>query len=97
MNLGYTPEAREDLERIHANAARARTPAHAHTTIGTIQMTIKRLVAFPLLGRESGVVDTRTLVVPRLPYRIVYRVRGNDLIIVRVLYQSEQWPPEDSL
>jgi len=91
----FTPEALDDIERIHASLARRQTPAHAYKVASLLRVAINRLPAFPLMGRPGRLEGTRELVVPRLPYVVIYLVRGNDVIIQRVLHQAQQWPPAE--
>jgi plasmid stabilization system protein ParE len=39
------------------------------------------------------VVGTRELVIGGLPYIIPYRIRENDIEILRVLHTARRWPP----
>ena len=39
-------------------------------------------------GKLSGVSDVRAVVVPRFPFRLLYLVRGADVIIVAVAHTS---------
>ena len=95
MTPRFTPEALEDIERIHASLARRQTPGRANKVASLLRVAINRLPAFPLMGRPGRLEGTRELVVPRLPYVVIYLVRGNELIIQRVLHQAQQWPPEE--
>jgi toxin ParE1/3/4 len=95
VTLRFTPEALEDIERIHAYVARSQTPARAYKVASLIRLAMNRLTAFPTSGRPGRVADTRELVVSRLPYVVIYLVRGDDVIIQRVLHQAQQWPPSE--
>lgn len=48
----------------------------------------ERLRLFPKMGRPGRLAGTRELVVPRLPYRIVYEVRTDHLLIVAVFHTA---------
>lgn len=52
----------------------------------------------PLLGRAGRVSGTRELVVPGLPYVVVYLLEGDDLdgvvAILRIIHGAMRWPSE---
>ncbi len=52
------------------------------------------LAEHPELGRIGRVSGTRELVVTGTPYLLVYRIKGDELQILRVLHGHQQWPPE---
>ncbi len=95
MSLTFSPEALTDIEDLHAYIAIARqSPTRAYKTIALIRIAINRLEPFPRMGREGRVAGTRELVVPRLPYVIVYSLHNDDEVtILRVLHGARQWPP----
>lgn len=93
MTLRFTSQALGDVESLHAYIAARQSPARAYRVASLIRTAINRLVLFPELGRAGRLADTRELVVPRLPYLVVYLLQGDDVIIQRVLHTSQQWPP----
>jgi addiction module RelE/StbE family toxin len=93
VTLLFTPEARADVEQLHAYIARRQAPARAHKVASSIRVAINRLLVFPHMGRPGRVAGTRELVLPRLPYVVIYLVQGDDVILQRVLHTSQQWPP----
>lgn len=50
---------------------------------------------FPLMGRTGRLAGTWELVMARVPYVVIYVVKGDDVTIQRVLHQRQQWPPLD--
>lgn len=52
-----------------------------------------RLAVFPHSGRPGLLTGTRELVLPDLPYFIVYRVAAN-IEIMRVIHTSRLWSGE---
>jgi toxin ParE1/3/4 len=81
VTLRFAPEALEDIEEIHAHMAQNQTPARAYKVASLIRVAINRLSAFPLIDCPGRLAGTRELVIPRLPYVIVYLVSGDDVII----------------
>ena len=61
-----------------------------------IAMRIVHAVDFlanqPDMGRPGRLPGTRELVVPRTPYVIPYRVRGERLELIAVFHGSQNWP-----
>jgi toxin ParE1/3/4 len=45
------------------------------------------------MGRAGRVRGTRELVVPGLPYIVIYRVRKDTIQIARILHGAQLWPP----
>lgn len=88
----WTPEAAEDLQRIHDFVARG-SAQYALAVVERILEAIEQLEAFPLSGRrlpEANRQDLRELIRP--PYRIVYRMAGEAVHIVTVFQSSQPWP-----
>jgi plasmid stabilization system protein ParE len=52
------------------------------------------LAAFPLLGRLGRLEGARERPLSRYPYTLVYRIHGEQVFVLRVLHQHQQWPPE---
>jgi toxin ParE1/3/4 len=46
----------------------------------------------PHMGRPGRVPGTRELVIPNTPYIVPYRVRGDELQIMRVYHSARRWP-----
>jgi len=91
MQVRWTPAAADDLENI-ANYLFEKTPENAARLIREIYRTPAGLKYFPKRGRAGKKEGTRELVMPSLPYIIVYQVKSNTVYIVRVLHGSQEWP-----
>lgn len=91
MRLRWTPAARSDLQQILDFIA-VDDVAAASATIDRIEAAARRLAAYPQLGRLGPARDTRSLVVPGLPYLIVYRIREETVEIFRVFHGARRWP-----
>ena len=89
MTIVWTAQAQCDAEVIHAYIAQD-DPMRAHTMLVTIYQSVNRLADFPGLGRPGGKPHIRELVIPRLPYIVPYRVRGQTVQILRVLHTARQ-------
>ncbi len=44
------------------------------------------------MGKQGSLEGTRERLMSRYPYRIVYRIAGDDIIILRVMHTKQQWP-----
>ena len=75
------------LEYIAADAAEV-----AQRVAQAIRTASERLDQFPQMGRSGAVAGTRELVVPGLPYVLVYRGQGLTIQILRLLHTRHQWP-----
>jgi addiction module RelE/StbE family toxin len=89
-HIHYTPEAEDDLAAIKKYIAeQLENPVAAVNTVTKIAKRIRKLEQFPELGTWLSsviniVTDYRFLVCAN--YLAFYRVDGNDVYIIRVLY-----------
>ncbi len=61
--------------------------------VGTrILAAVARLDQFPEIGRAGRRQSTRELAIPRLPYLLVYQLRQQHVVLLRVLHSSLLWP-----
>jgi addiction module RelE/StbE family toxin len=91
MEIRWSPEAADDLERIIRYIQRDNLSA-AVDIADTIYDGVQVLDTFPARGRAGRINGTRELVFPSLPYIIVYRLRGEIVQIVRVYHAAQDWP-----
>ena len=91
MRVRWTPAAADDLEAIWEYLAR-NLPAFAQSTIQEIYQAILALRTNPNRGRAGREAGTRELVLPRLPYIVVYRVRGEDVEILNIYHGTQHRP-----
>lgn len=89
MRLVITEPAGHDLDGIVDYIA-ADNPAAAASVYQKIVATARRLKDFPALGRSGWLPGTRELVVPDLPYIIVYQVEAahNTISILAVFHDA---------
>jgi plasmid stabilization system protein ParE len=89
-HIHYTPEAEKDLAAIKEYiAVQLENPVAAVNTVTKITKHIRKLEQFPELGsRLSAIIDIvtdyRFFVCAN--YLAFYRIDGNDVHIIRVLY-----------
>ena len=88
MRLRFAPLALADVASIRSHIAED-DPAAADRVVAQIAGSISLLRDFPRLGRRGVVADALELVVPRLPYVIVYQTPTNeDVVILRVYHAA---------
>jgi toxin ParE1/3/4 len=83
--------AASDLENI-ADYLFEKTPENAPRLIREICGAVFALGIYPNRGRAGKKSGTRELVLPALPYIVVYKVAGDVLHIARILPGAQQWP-----
>ena len=89
--LVWTVPASQDLEEILEYIAADSRPA-ALRTVRRIRAAADSFRGYAKAGRPGDVPDTREIVVPGLPYVIVYREMGADLQILRIRHAAQLWP-----
>lgn len=67
-------------------------PAAAARTVLHIEEAVALLAEHPHLGRTGRVPSTRELVIADTPYLVPYRVRGQEVVILRVFHGRRRWP-----
>ena len=64
----------------------------ANRIVDTVEKSAQMLDRFPRIGRMGIEKGTRELVVPRTPYKLVYRIRDEGIEILRVIHGKRAWP-----
>ncbi len=85
MRIRWTPTAVADLEHI-SNYLKDRYPHYRQPTLRKLHESIRSLKQSPHLGREDG---TRELLFPPLPYIAVYRVKQQDIEVLRIYHAAQ--------
>jgi addiction module RelE/StbE family toxin len=83
MDIRYSVRARNDLRRIFEYLDE-RAPKAAHEVRRAIEASVALLADFPLMAPMTDEDDVRELTLARYPYRIYYRVRGEELEVLHV-------------
>lgn len=85
INITFAVSAFDDLENIRAWYKDQQVPEVGDRLIREIISQIERLADFPESGRvvpEFDITNLREVIYP--PFRIVYRLDGNKIKIVRI-------------
>ena len=91
MEVRWSPEAADDLERIVRYIQRD-NPDVARKVAAVIVDAVGALSTFPERGRAGRIAGTRELVVASLPWIAVYRIREGAVEVVRVYHGAQNWP-----
>jgi toxin ParE1/3/4 len=87
MRIRYKARALRHIEAIHDYITKD-DPVAAARVVRRIEYSIGRLVTLPFSGRPGVVAGTRILVVPGLPYVVIYRVGADEVDIIAVLHTA---------
>ncbi len=90
--LVWAEAARSDLLNIERYIADDNPKAALRVAIGIVKKA-EVLTDHPRIGRIGELSDTREWVVSGLPYTLVYRVKKDLVEVLRVVHQSQVWPP----
>ena len=92
MQIRWSPEAAEDLQRICERIG-IDNPEAACRVARTIYAGCDGLKDFPRVGRASRrMPGWRELVFPPLPYLVVYLVTEYAVEITRIFHGAQDWP-----
>ena len=98
MKVRWTDPARTDLFGILDYIARD-NPAAAERVERRLVNAVSSLAQQPRRGRPGRVEGTRELVIPRLPYIVIYRIverlllpTASEIAVMRVLHGARRWP-----
>lgn len=91
MKIAWLTRAVLDLEQVREFICQD-NPAAAERTGQRIEAVVNHLGRYPEMGREGRRAGTRELILPDLPFRIVYRVQGEVVQILRVYHTKRKWP-----
>jgi toxin ParE1/3/4 len=88
MKIRWLNNALRSLRTVYGYIA-LDNPVAAARTVSRLEQVVGRLSDYPLSGREGIVFGTRELVIPGLPYLIVYRVTDVEVQILRVFHTKQ--------
>ena len=92
MRIEWSAHAVSDLKAISEYIEQDRNLETANRVTRTIYDTVQSLRTMPYRGRYGRIENTRELVVPRLPYIVVYRVFEERELILNVVHGAQRWP-----
>ena len=93
MKLEWLPAALADRDAIY-DYIRADSRRAAFQLDEKIEEYADRLIDYPQRGRVGRQLRTRELIIPGVPYIVVYQVEPNRILILRVLHGAQSWPDD---
>ena len=92
MKLRWTPRAVADLEEI-SDYLMAVHPEAWEQLMARVERLTDALLDFPLMGKSGLVPGTREFVLAGTPYILVFRLKGDAVVIVSVRDGRMRFPP----
>jgi toxin ParE1/3/4 len=89
MKLRWTRRALADLRRLAECIEADGKPQAASAFVTELMDKVTRLEAFPLMGRNGKLEDTRELVVHR-NYLVTYRLRADEVQLLQVWHVARE-------
>jgi toxin ParE1/3/4 len=90
VKVRWLKEGTISLRSVHAYIALDNLAAAKNVT-AKIKASVRRLEDFSESGRIGQIAGTRELIVPGLPYIVIYRITDN-VEILRVFHMARRWP-----
>jgi addiction module RelE/StbE family toxin len=91
MRLVWSERFRAELRR-EFGYIQARNPVAARVVRERIVKAVRRLRQYPESGRSWRLPGCRELVVPGLPYIVIYKVREDAVIVASLFHASRAAP-----
>ena len=91
MEIKWLNKALNNLDQ-EAEYIASDNPHAARAVVRQIRDAIALLAENPALGRPGRVTGTRELVINQTRYLVPYRVRGNNVEILRIFHTSRKLP-----
>jgi len=91
MKLVISTRFRDELHR-ECSYIQERNPAAAGVVRQRIAKAVQRLKQFPEAGRSWRLAGCRELVIPGLPYIVIYKVTPDTVIVASLFHASREVP-----
>jgi toxin ParE1/3/4 len=66
--------------------------ATANRIARKIYDSVQTLRRLPYRGRNGRLENTRELVVPNLPWTVIYRVSSQSVTVLNIVHGAQRWP-----
>lgn len=90
MRILWTDGAERNLESIESYIALDNPRAAARVVLKLIRRVQRQLSQYPASGKTGRLAGTRELIFPDLPYIVIYAVKGEVVIILRVFHAAQK-------
>ncbi len=94
MRISWSERASGDLDWIEVYIKKDSPLAAVEVVLKIIEIAETLLSVYSRIGREGRTGETRELVIPGLPYIVVYEAGEDEIYILRVLHGAQDWPKE---
>ena len=95
MNVRWAATALRDRDAIYRYLAEETgADAVSRRVDSEIEDSTSLLSQFPLSGRAGRLANTRELLAHTAPYKLIYRVENTQVVVLRVVHQTQLWPPK---
>ncbi|HVX60607.1 MAG TPA: type II toxin-antitoxin system RelE/ParE family toxin [Pirellulales bacterium] len=91
MKVSWSKRFAQHL-RLEYEFLRSSEPANAALVRDRLIQAAASLAQFPDRGRAWRLAGSRELVVPGLPYVLIYRVKEDEVLIISLFHTSRNWP-----
>ena len=91
MKVLFSRSAQADITAIFEYIARD-NPIAARHVVAAIERSTNLLSQYPYSGRMGAVENTRELVIPRLPYVVVYQIAAEAVEVIAVFHAAQNRP-----
>lgn len=92
MRIRWTENALADLQSISEYVERDRNLTTANRVCRSIYEAVQTLRVHPNKGRIAEQIDCRELVLPSLPYVVLYRVANDAVHVLRIWHGARDRP-----
>jgi addiction module RelE/StbE family toxin len=92
VRIEWSSAAVADLEAIADWIEQDRGIETASRVVRSLYEAIQSLRTMPYRGRYGRLENTRELVVPRMPYLVVYQIYEQHLVVLNVVHGAQRWP-----
>ncbi len=90
MKIRFTPLAYKDIDSVYNYLAKDDSNI-AQVALDRIENLIDHLIFHPELGKQGRVKGTRELIIPKVPFIVVYKVEDDFITIIAVIHVSKRW------
>lgn len=85
------PAAKADLRDAYDYVA-VDNPAAAQRLVERLGAAVRRLGRFTKLGRPGTIRGTREFSISGTPYKAVYRIEPDRIVVLNFIHTSRNWP-----
>ena len=88
MRIRFTSRAHREIEAM-ADYYKEHSPQGGANLAAAIEHRLTHLQTFPRLGRQTDTPEVRSLIVPRYPYKIFYRLTPDTIEVLSIFHTSQ--------